>query len=59
METFEQFVDEVFKEHHNCMGMDAEEIEELIDDSTFDQRRKWLIKEGYNLRGDYHASMGA
>lgn len=57
MMTFEQFVDDVFIEHHNCMGLGLDEIEELIEDSTWEQRRKWLKKEGYNLREDYHASI--
>ena len=55
--TYEKYVDEVFIEEHNCLGLDMEEIEELIEDSTWEQRHKWLKKIGYvHLQGDYEAS---
>lgn len=47
--TYEQFVDEVFTDHHDHMGMDEDEILELIEDTTFEQRKKWLKRNGYDL----------
>lgn len=57
--TYEQWVDEVFKEHHNCMGMDQEDTQELMDESTWEQRHKWLKKNGYQtMKEDYENSIG-
>lgn len=54
--TFEAFVDDVFTDHHDCMGMDEDEIADLIDDTTHEQRKKWLVRDGYNLRKMYAAT---
>jgi hypothetical protein len=40
---------ETFIEHHNCMGMDLEEAEDLFNDSPYPKVRKWLKKAGYEL----------
>jgi hypothetical protein len=35
---------ETFIEHHNCMGMDIEEAEDLFNDSELKQVKKWMKK---------------
>ncbi|MBQ6447284.1 MAG: hypothetical protein IJJ10_07465 [Bacillus sp. (in: Bacteria)] len=42
-------VDEIFKDHHDCMGLSEEEIEDLIDESDFLERYNWLKKNGYDI----------
>ena len=46
-------IDEMFRDHHDCVGMDEEEIEDLIDESTIKQRYDWLKKVGYDVEGNY------
>lgn len=55
--TFEEYVTEVFSNHHDSGGMDTEEIQDLIEESTHEQRVKWLKSIGYDLRKDYHNSI--
>jgi uncharacterized protein YcgL (UPF0745 family) len=40
---------ETFIEHHNCMGMDLEEAEDLFNDSELKQVKKWMKKSGYEV----------
>ena len=40
-------VDELFVLHHLDLGLDEEEIEELMEESTWKQRSRWLEKNGY------------
>lgn len=47
------FIDEIFSDHHDCMGLDQEEIDELIEESTFKQRYNWLKKIGYELEEEH------
>ena len=51
--TYKEHVIDVFIEHHNCMGLDLEEIEELMDGLPFQQLEKWLKQCGYNLEEMY------
>lgn len=46
---FKDIVDEIFKDHHDCMGLDEQEIDDLIEESTWKQRYNWLKKSGYEL----------
>lgn len=55
--TFEQFVNDTFIEHHNCLGVDLEEAQDLLDESTLRQRIKWLELQGYDLEADYNNLM--
>lgn len=48
-----KIVDEVFKDHHDCLGLDEQEIEDLFEESTFQQRYTWLKKNGYELEEEY------
>ena len=47
--TFEEYVTYVFADHHDSMGMDTEEISDLIEESTHQQRLLFLQKLGYDL----------
>jgi hypothetical protein len=49
---YTDYVKDVFIEHHNCMGMDLQEAEDLYNDSDFFALEKWLLKKGYNLKED-------
>lgn len=40
---------DIFAEHHNCMGMDEEEIRDLILETSFNRIEKWLTAIGYDL----------
>jgi ADP-dependent phosphofructokinase/glucokinase len=51
--TYEQYVLDVFAEHHNSMGLDEEEINDIISETPFSQLEKWLIKIGYDLQEYY------
>lgn len=53
---FETFVDEVFIDHHDGCGFDFDEIEEMLEQSTWEQRRSWLIRNGYNLSNMFYAA---
>lgn len=48
-----EYVYDVFKEHHSSMGLDAEEIQDLIEENTFDTIEKWLIRNRYDLSEYY------
>ncbi|GEN36587.1 hypothetical protein [Aneurinibacillus danicus] len=50
--TYWEWIDDIFIEHHNCMGMDMNEVEEIMQDSTPEQRKKWLDKPGYDVSTD-------
>ncbi|WP_156187460.1 hypothetical protein [Peribacillus loiseleuriae] len=51
--AYQEYVYEVFRDHHDCMGMDEEEISELIEETSFAQIEKWLTKSGYDLNEYY------
>lgn len=52
--TFEQFVNQVFIDHHDDMGMSEQEIDDLLEESTWEQRYKWLKRNGYDPNSDYN-----
>lgn len=45
-------VDEIFSLHHYDLGFDENEVEDLLIESTFQQRLKWLNRKGYEVGGD-------
>ncbi|MCE4051876.1 hypothetical protein [Bacillus sp. Au-Bac7] len=45
---FNSVIDEMFFDHHDDMGLGEDEILDLIEDSTIEQRTKW-INRLYNL----------
>jgi hypothetical protein len=47
--NYNEWLDDIFIEHHNCMGSNMSEIIELMEYSTIDQRKRWLNKNGYNV----------
>ena len=51
--TYQEYVRDVFMEHHSAMGMDIEEAEDLFNESSFKQIEKWLSKIGYDLNEYY------
>jgi uncharacterized protein YcgL (UPF0745 family) len=51
--TYQEYVIDIFKEDQNCMGLDLEEIEDIIQEVTFDKIEKYLTKQGYNLNEIY------
>ncbi len=57
--TYQQWLDDVFTEHHNCVGFSLEEIQDLIEESTPEQRKKWLSRNGYDVSLDeYYNQIG-
>lgn len=57
--TYQEWINDIFQEHHNCMGMDLDEIQDLIEDSTPEQRKKWLDKNGYDVSlQEYYNQIG-
>ncbi|MEM5014142.1 hypothetical protein WKH57_25875 [Niallia taxi] len=48
-----KFIDQMFIDHHDCMGLDQQEIDDIIEDSTFQQRYNWLKKIGYELEEEH------
>jgi hypothetical protein len=52
--TYEQLIVEVFRDHHDCMGMDSEEIEDLMEEVTVAQMEKWLKRNGYDINELYN-----
>lgn len=49
--TYEQYVTETFKDHHDCMGLGSDEIDDLVEETTHEQRERWLKRQGYDLDG--------
>lgn len=49
MNAYHLLVKELFIEHHNCMGMDLIEAEDLFNETEFKQIEKWLLKVGYTF----------
>lgn len=47
--TYQEYVKDVFTEHHSAMGMDEEEIKDLLGENNFSQIERWLQKVGYDL----------
>jgi hypothetical protein len=47
--TYQERVLDVFTEHHSCMGMDQEEIQDIISETPFNKIKKWLDRNGYDL----------
>jgi hypothetical protein len=52
--SYEQYVLEVFADDQDCMGMDSEEITDIIQETPFNQIEKYLTKKGYNLTEMYN-----
>jgi hypothetical protein len=42
-------IDELFTLHHLDLGVSEEEIEDLIEESSYNQRSRWLERRGYTL----------
>lgn len=42
-------IDELFTLHHLDLGLDDEEIEDLLEESTTESRFKWLKRNGYEV----------
>ena len=40
-------LDELFMLYHLDLGLDDEEIEDIIEETTFEQRKKWMRKNGF------------
>jgi hypothetical protein len=51
--TYEQYVLDVFADHHDCMGLCSEEITDLINETPFSKLERWLTKRGYDLKEMY------
>lgn len=47
--TYQEYVKDIFMEHHTAMGMDIEEANDLFEESSFKQIEKWLKRQCYNL----------
>lgn len=47
--NYEQYVLDVFRENESAMGQSSEEIEDNIEEATFNQIEKYLKKLGYDL----------
>lgn len=47
-----KIIDELFTLHHSDGGLDEEEINDLIKESTLDEREVWLKKTGYEWNFD-------
>lgn len=51
--TYQEYVIDVFKEHHVSLGMDQEEVNDLIEETGFARMEKWLKAVGYDLNEYY------
>jgi len=47
--TYQEYVLDVFTEHHVSQGMDQEEVNDLIEEAGFERIEKWLTAVGYDL----------
>lgn len=52
--TYEQYLLDIFRDDHDCKGMDIEEINDIIEETPFNQIEKYLINQGYSLREMYN-----
>lgn len=46
---YQEYVIEVFRDHHDCIGVSSEEIDDMINETSFDVIEKWLQQSGYDL----------
>lgn len=46
---YQEYVLEVFRDHHDCIGASSEEIDDMINETSFEAIEKWLQQSGYNL----------
>jgi len=51
MSSFEyyQHVKNIFMDHHDCMGLNEEESDDLFNSAPFYQIENWLKKNGYDF----------
>ena len=51
--TYQEYVLDVFAEDQSAMGLDLEEIRDIIEENTFCRIEKWLTMKGYDLQEMY------
>lgn len=52
--NYQDYVLSTFKDHHDCMGLSNEEIEDMINETSFSSIEQWLMNVGYNLNEYYN-----
>lgn len=52
--TYEQFVYDVFLADQNDIGVELDDIQDVIQRSPFSLIEKFLIKCGYNLQDEFN-----
>jgi hypothetical protein len=50
---YQEYVLDVFMEDQNSMGLDLEEIQDIIEETPFTSIEKWLLNQGYELWNMY------
>ena len=53
--TYHEYVLSVFIDHQDCKGLPDEEIQDLIEESSFSRIENYLLNSGYNLSSMYEA----
>lgn len=48
-------VDELFVLHHQDLGLSDEEIEDLLEESSWQKRSRWLEFRGYDTEEEEYA----
>lgn len=51
--NYQKYVQDVFLEHQNCMGVDLQEAQDQLEENSFKRIENWLYKVGYDLKTDY------
>jgi hypothetical protein len=51
--TYQEYVYDVFAEDQSAMGLDNEEIKDIIQETPFSKIEKWLTRKGYDLNEMY------
>lgn len=51
---YKEYVNDIFVEDQDCRGVSMDEIQDMLEESTFEQREKWLLKQGYDLVNQYY-----
>jgi hypothetical protein len=52
--NYQEYVLDVFTEHHTCLGVSIEETDDMIKETPFVTIENWLMSSGYDLNEYYN-----
>jgi hypothetical protein len=52
--SYQEYVLDIFAEHHDDLGVSIEETEDMINEMSFSKIENWLMNSGYDLNEYYN-----